>query len=117
MIRSQLSGWGVFEALGDFCTLGPQRRRATQLELLAGPALDIVTAPLQVTFLYPAYGLTYLYENTGSRTRRKDEIQREQEEERRYRALLEEDGERMFAMPDFRNPTNHAALSAQHLDC
>ena len=74
--------------------------------------VDIVTAPIQLSVFWPLALIERISANTGERGRQRAERERRHALYLQYQALLDEDFERAYTMPDFQCPTNQIAMEA-----
>ena len=72
--------------------------------------VDIATAPVQLSIMWPLALLERISSRTGERGRQRKERERRDAQVLRYRAILDEDFENVYAMSDFQCPTNQIAM-------
>ena len=106
----EFSGYGFFLSIGEFATI--RGGHLSVLDKIVAHSLDIVSAPLQVTILWPCSAIMLAYENTGERKAKREEAEKVRESTQRYIDLLDNDAESMFTLPDFQTPSNCAAMAA-----
>ncbi len=101
---------GIFSLVDAIGTLHGGRRGGPP-EWVAH-AVDIVTAPIQLSIFWPLALLERISANTGKRGRQKAEMERRHALYLQYLALLDEEFERAYTIPDFQCPTNQIAMEA-----
>ena len=112
-----LSGDGFFAVIGAIGTLHGGGRNAPPEWVPF--AMDIATAPIQLSIMWSLSLLGRIFANTSESGYQKAERERRHALYLQYLALLDEEFERAYTMPDFQCPTNQIAMEAldQWISC
>ena len=109
-IVMSFSGNGFFSVIGAIGTLhGGGRNAPPEWVPLA---MDIATAPIQLSIMWSLSLLERIFANTSESGRQKAERERRHTLYLQYLALLDEEFERAYTMSDFQCPTNQIAMEA-----
>ena len=109
-IVMSFSRGGFFSVIGAIGTLHGGGRNAPPEWVPF--AMDIVTAPIQLSIMWSLSLLERIFANTSKSGRQKAERERRHALYLQYLALLDEDFERAYTLPDFQCPTNQIAMEA-----
>jgi len=108
-----ISGHGYCYFVAEMATLGGGN--LSTLNRIGYRVIDIVTAPAQIAFFVPLFGINYIQNHTGERGRERAEHERQRAAHARYVKLLDENFDRIYIESEFLNPTNKPAMEALYI--